>query len=164
MEAIRIAFVAATIVIAASSQDTRTVTEPAFPGTCSALPAHLRSVEGGKTLAEPDESKLDTTRIQQAIDRCPSGQAVELKTADGFDSFLTGPLELRQGVTLLVDSGAILFASRNPRDYDLTAGSCGIVNERGHGCKPLIAATEIRDAAVMGDGTIDGRGWATLFG
>jgi polygalacturonase len=164
MNVVRIVFVVSTVVSAAFAQDTRTVTEPRFPKTCATLAAQLQAVDGGKTIAETDESKLDTVRIQQAIDSCPAGQAVELKAAGGFGAFLTGPLELRQGVTLLLDSGAILFGSRNPRDYDLALGSCGIVNERGHGCKPMLAANEVQHTAVMGDGTIDGRGWAKLIG
>jgi polygalacturonase len=164
MNAVRITFVVATVVTAAFAQDTRTVTEPKLPKTCATLAARLRAVDGGKTIPGVDESKPDTARIQRAIDACPAGQAVELKAAGGFDAFLIGPLELRQSVTLLVDSGAILFGSRNPRDYDLTPGSCGVVNERGHGCKPMMAATEVQHTAVMGDGTIDGRGWANLIG
>ncbi len=57
-----------------------------------------------------------------------------------------------------------LFASRDARDYDLTPGSCGIVSEKGKGCKPLISGDHVAGAAVMGDGTIDGRGWAKLIG
>jgi polygalacturonase len=64
----------------------------------------------------------------------------------------------------LVDSGAVLLGSRNPRDYDLKPGSCGIVNQEGHGCKPLIGADHVAGAGVMGDGVIDGRGGSTLTG
>ena len=149
---------------AAFAQDTRTVTEPRIPPACAALPAQLRAVDGGKTIAAADESKADTGRIQQAIDHCAAGQAVELRASGSLDAFLTGPLELRAGVTLLVDRGVTLFGSRNPRDFDLRPGSCGIVDEHGHGCKPLIAVADVKDAAVMGDGTIDGRGWAKLTG
>src|SRR5205823_14590492 len=98
--------------------------------------------------------------IQKALDSCPAGQAVGLTAG----AFYAGPLQLRAGVTLLVDRGATLFASTNPRDYDLTPGSCGVVNEAGHGCKPLIGAEGIGGAGVMGDGTIDGRGGEKLTG
>src|SRR5215469_2277277 len=150
--------------LACFAQDTRTVTEPKFPQACTALSARLLAVEGGKTIADADESKADTARIQQAIDHCPAGQAVELKSDGASNAFLTGPLELRTGITLLVDGGVTLFGSRNPRDFDLRPGSCGIVDEHGHGCKPMIAVTNVTDAAVMGGGTIDGRGWAKLIG
>ena len=146
----------------ALAQDTRTVTEPAIPAPCATLDARLSAT--GTVLAEADESRLDTVRIQQAIDGCASGKAVELKSGAGHNAFLSGPLELRRGVTLLVDAGAILLASRNPRDYDIEPGVCGTVTERGHGCKPLIHGNEVAGAAVMGDGVIDGRGGAKLLG
>ncbi|HEY6390871.1 MAG TPA: glycosyl hydrolase family 28 protein [Bryobacteraceae bacterium] len=137
--------------------------EPKIPPTCSVVRASLVSVER-HTLAEADESKLDTERIQKAIDSCKPGQAVELKADGAHDAFVSGPLSLRPGITLLIAAKTILFASRNPRDYDLSAGSCGIVNESGRGCKPLIAGDHVANAAVMGDGVIDGRGWAKLTG
>ena len=160
----------------AYGQDTRHVTEPRIPSSCTVLTARLSSLVSaiaGPTLAGADESKPDTVRIQQAMDRCKPGQAVELKPAASHDAFLTGPLELRQGVTLLVDKGAVLFGSRNPRDYDVVPGLCGTITEKkypytqgisGHACKPLIGGHDVADAAVMGDGIIDGRRWAKLLG
>jgi len=54
----------------AQAQDTRQVTEPVIPtARCAVLPANLTAVDSDKTLAEADEGKLDTTRIQRAIDR-----------------------------------------------------------------------------------------------
>jgi polygalacturonase len=145
------------------AQDTRTVTEPVVPPVCASLSARLAAVNG-RTLARADENQLDTQRIQQALDLCPAGQAVELKPAARFRAFLAGPLQLRAGVTLLVARDAILFASRDPRQYDVTPGACGTVDSRGHGCKPLISGDSVPNAAVMGDGVIDGRGWASLIG
>src|SRR6516165_8590703 len=111
------------------AQDTRVVVEPAIPKSCvvlkSALPAPI---------SEADETKPDTLRIQQAVDKCPEGQAVELTGP----AFLSGPLQLRKGVTLLIDAKTTLFASRNARDYDIAPGSCGVVNQKGHGCRALI--------------------------
>jgi polygalacturonase len=146
------------------AQDTRQVTEPVIPPTCTVLTARLAAVNGRSTIAPWDEGQPDTERIQQALDHCTAGQAVELKAEGTNDAFLTGPLELRPGVTLLVDQGAILFASRNPRDYDLKPGSCGILSAHGHGCKALISGDRAPDAAVMGDGVIDGRGGAEIQG
>jgi polygalacturonase len=132
-------------------QDTRQVTEPAVPKTCVTLTNNASKIE---------EDRLDTVRIQQALDNCPPGQAVELTGK----VFLSGPLQLREGVTLLIDAGTTLYGSRNPRDYDLSAGSCGIVDKRGHGCKALISGDHVAHTAVMGGGIIDGRGGATLIG
>jgi polygalacturonase len=107
------------------------------------------------------------------MDRCKRGQAVELKAGGGDDAFLSGPLYLRQGVTLLIDKGVILFGSRNPRDYDLAPGLCGTITEKkypytpgisGRACRPLIGGDHVAGAAVMGDGIIDGRGGYNMIG
>ena len=148
--------------ISGYGQDTRHVMEPKIPPSCIVLEAHLTSQ--GATLAEADESRPDTARIQQALDDCKAGQAVELKADGGHDAFLTAPLQLRPGVTLLVDKGAILFGSRNPRDYDLIPNACGTITPRSHGCKALISGDHVANAAIMGDGIIDGRGGATMLG
>jgi len=56
----------------ATAQDTRTVTEPVIPAFCTKLDAHLTSISDGtyNTLSAADEAKLDTDRIQKAIDGC----------------------------------------------------------------------------------------------
>ena len=87
-----------------------------------------------------------------------------LKAADGKDVFLSGPIELKAGITLLVDTGVTVFASRDPRLYEVSPGSCGLVNESGRGCRPLIHVKDAPHAAVMGDGVIDGRGGSKLLG
>jgi polygalacturonase len=144
------------------AQDTRNVTEPEFPPVCSVLTA--KHPAPGGVLSDASERMPDTARIQQAIDRCDSGKAVELKSSGDKSVFLSGPLLLRPGVTLLIDSSTALFASRDPRDYDITPGSCGVVNEKGRGCKPFILAEGAPGSGIMGDGAIDGRGGANLLG
>jgi polygalacturonase len=147
----------------APAQDTRNVTEPVAPPACTVLTANLSAVDGNKTLAEADEAKLDTARIQQAIDGCKPGQAVVLKAAGARNAFLSGALDLRAGIALVVDAGAILFGSRDPKAYEARPGSCGIVDANGRGCRALINGSNVAGAAVMGDGIIDGRGWAKLL-
>ncbi|MGA2327610.1 MAG: pectinesterase family protein [Bryobacteraceae bacterium] len=144
------------------AQDTRNVAEPRFPAVCAALEARLAAPNGA--LPESSETKPDTARLQSAIDACPPGQAVELKPTGANNIFLAGPLQLKPGVTLLIDAGAALFGSRNPRDYDLAPGSCGMVGQRGRGCRPLILADRAPGSGIMGDGAIDGRGGAKLLG
>ncbi len=136
-------------------QDTRSVTEPMIPPACAALTARA---------AAADDAHPDTERIQAALDHCAAGHAVELKTDGAAGAFVTGPLQLRAGVALLIDAKATLYASLNPRDYDVASGSCGIVNQAGHGCKPLISGNNVAHAAVMGAGAIDGRGGDKLAG
>ena len=98
-----------------AGQDTRTVTEPLLPPACATLDAQLTL--NGHRLAKDDEAKLDTTRIQQALDACGTGRGVVLRIHGAANAFLSGPLELREGVTLVVDKGATLLASRDPSVY-----------------------------------------------
>ena len=162
------------------AQDTRQVTEPKIPASCAQLPAQLRAV--GDKLAEADDSKLDTARIQSALDKCKPGMAVELKPASGNNAFLSGPLEMRTGVTLRIDEGVTLFGSRDPALYEVktegaTPGLCGTIATgaapavfpapqrpapRG-GCRPFISINDAKDVGIMGDGVIDGRGYAKLL-
>ncbi len=145
-----------------AAQDTRTVTEPVVPPVCTALDAHIQAVNN--TLAPADEHMLDTARIQQALDHCPRGQGVLLQAHHIHDAFLSGPLELRAGVALIVGKGVTLYASRDASLYEFTPGSCGKVNNERNGCKPLLSADHVAGASVMGEGTIDGRGGEKILG
>ncbi|MEO7458145.1 MAG: glycosyl hydrolase family 28 protein, partial [Gemmatimonadaceae bacterium] len=148
----------------AAAQDRRTVTEPVTPPACTTLTAGLVAV-GDSTVAEGDEQKLDTRRIQAAIDGCGAGKAVVLAPGDGERrAFLTGPLQLRAGVTLVIGARAMLVASRDPLLYDVEAGRCGTVAKVGKGCLPLISGDRVKGAGLMGPGTLEGRGWAKLLG
>jgi len=148
------------------AQDTRVVTEPKIPATCVKLEAKIVAV--GDALKDADEANADSARIQSAVDGfatgCKPGQAVELAAgAKGANAFLSGPLELKEGVTLLVDKGVTLFASRNPADYDMTGpGTCGTIPSKGP-CKAILTI-RAKNVAIMGDGVIDGRGGAKLLG
>ena len=150
------------LALTAPAQDTRKVTEPRIPAACITLDAAIASSNG--VIAPADESKLDTTRIQSAIDGCAAGKAVVLRARGRNNVFLAGPFALRSGVTLVVAANTALVASRDPRLYDLQPGSCGLVNDKGHGCKPLITGDGATNSGIMGDGSIDGRGGATLLG
>ncbi len=155
-----LALAAASLIYA---QDTRNVSEPSLPPPCATLKAEIG--RAGMSIAPDDESKLDTARIQEALDHCPAGQGVALqRTSERLDAFLSGPLQLRHGVVLIVDRGAYLYASRNPRDYDRKPGICGTITADGHGCKALINGDGVSDSGVMGDGVIDGRGGETMLG
>jgi polygalacturonase len=163
-------FVGAAAVVmtgSALAQDARTVTEPVIPSSCAILDAKLIAIAEGpyKTLASADEAKLDTTRIQNALDTCPKGKAVVLRTHGSSNAFVSGPLELREGVKLVIDRSATLFTSINPALFELAPGSCGVVNtSKGPGCKPFISVKSVSGAGIMGEGVIDGRGGIKLIG
>ena len=144
---------------AAQAQDTRTVTEPVIPPVCATLKALLMAPRG---ISPADEQALDTARIQKGLDDCGEGHALELAADGDHNAFLTGPIEMRKGVTLLVDKGVTLYGSRNPADYELQPGSCGINNPKT-GCKALITGRGVRGAGIMGDGVIDGRGGSRII-
>jgi polygalacturonase len=146
------------------AQDTRNVTEPVIPPACATLAAQLSAIDSNRTVAEVDESKVDTARIQKALDTCAAGKAVVLKADGAHNAFLSGPLDLRANVALVVDVGTILFGSRDAKLYEVRPGSCGIVDQGGRGCRALINGNGVAGASVMGAGTIDGRGWAKLLG
>jgi len=173
----------------AKAQDTRRVTKPVFPPACVTLIAE-KTGEAEK-LAEKFEKTADTARIQQALDRCKPGMAVELAAGKNANAFLSGALELREGVTLLIDKGVVLYGSRDPKDFDpnpadtTTKLLCGTMSNvsaayitaqdaangiapsaqmpQGRPCNPLISVN-VKNAAIMGEGVIDGRGGATVVG
>ncbi len=150
--------------VRAAAQDTRVVTEPTYPQACKVLYAQL-APQNGTLPEEPIERHYrDNARIEKAMADCPAGKAVVLHASKtGRSVFLIGPLKLHAGVTLIVDASAALWGSRDPRNYDVQPGSCGIVGERGPGCKPLILAEDAPHSGIMGEGVIDGRGGAKLL-
>jgi polygalacturonase len=142
----------------AQGQDTRSVVEPTFPPTCSTLQGQQAITNGEPT----SETTFDTTRLQSVLNSCAVGQAVELQTSGTNNAFLIQPITIPTGVTLLVDGGVTVFASRNPADYQISgAETCGTAGTAGNGCNPLFniannAASS--GAGIMGYGVIDGRG------
>jgi polygalacturonase len=150
---------AALIVFALHAQDTRTITEPVIPPACTTLIATLSA-----PISAADESKLDTARIQKALDTCGTGKAVVLKADATHSAFLSGPLDLRAGVALVIDANTTLFASRDAKLYEVRPGACGIVSQSGGGCRALINGNGVAGASIMGAGAIDGRGWAKVLG
>jgi hypothetical protein len=93
---------------------------------------------------------------------------VVLAASNGKRSFVSGPLVLKSGVTLVVDAGATLYASSDPRLFDRGGdnkpGTCGTNDQNGRGCRPLITAENTRGSGIMGRGTIDGRGGEKMLG
>ena len=139
--------------------------EPVAPPTCATLEARLGAPGG--LLSEADEARPDTARIQAAIDACPAGRAVRLVRQGTAKVFLSGPLRLKAGVTLVIDAHTALFGSRDPRDYDIAPGSCGVLSEmgqRGAGLQAAAAGRGRSGSGVMGRGAIDGRGGAVMRG
>jgi polygalacturonase len=153
--------------------------EPSLPSTsqlCKELPAAITSQSNGLLPDNADATNTapDTARIQAAIDACKNASSIGLSTnkavhltlgPNGENAFLAGALNLQSGVTLWLDQGVTLYASRDPRQFDKTKGtaSCGMITASDNGCAALINASKISYGAVMGDGVIDGRGGSPLI-
>ena len=150
--------------------DSRTVVEPVLPAVCATLTAALTSVNDDiPTSVDAVITNPDGARIQAALNTCGgSNQAVELSIdGAGHNAFLTGPLNMPSGVTLLVDPGVFVYFSRNVQDYDVVPGThtCGTVNNNSatSSCLPLIHFNGVANTGIMGFGKLDGRGGDTLI-
>jgi polygalacturonase/sugar lactone lactonase YvrE len=165
------ASVAFTINQFVATGDTRTVAEPSFPAVCNTLTAALTSVNDDLPVSvDATVTNPDGARIQAAINSCANtGKAVELSVdAAGHNAYLTGPLSMPSGVTLLVDPGVYVYFSRNVQDYDAKPGThtCGTVNSASatSSCLPLIdIPASSTNVGIMGFGKLDGRGGDTLI-
>jgi hypothetical protein len=109
----------------------------------------------------PDESDLDTARIQKALDTC-KGKVVKLMSDGANDVFVAAHLTI-DSTTLWVDRKTTLYASRNAELYQKT-GSCGVlgINDSG-ACNDFITVSGT-SPAIVGDGAIDGQGGEPLVG
>jgi polygalacturonase len=158
-----------------------------LPAVCQRLTAQLSTFD--RTFSAVDEATPpDTQRIQAALTACAgTGQAVELAAGEdtsediGEDTdsraFLSGPLSLAGSVTLVIDAGVTLYASRNPANYQIASKTspCGTITAAGDGCSPFITiASHSAHNGIMGKGgrgdgrgrlgTIDGRADLTMLG
>lgn len=152
--------------------DSRQVSQPTVPAVCMAVTSTLAPPSNRRFASGQEASPPDTARVQSALNRCAgSGKAVELAASGGDTAFLSGPLTVQQGETLLVAPGVTLFASANAAQYQLAGKpTCGTVQSNSGGCAPFLSVTGA-NAAIMGTmsgsgafGRIDGRGDVTLVG
>jgi polygalacturonase len=93
--------------------------------------------------ALPGESSLDTSAIQSALNSCGSGKAVKLAATGSNNAFITGPLTVPSGVSLWVDAGVTLYATRDPSVWGSAAA---LISIAGAG------------SGIVGDGVINGQG------
>jgi len=138
------------------------ITEPAPPRACTQLAPQPSSNPRNETAG----TSLDTARIQSALNRCALGRAVELSAgaaASGPAAFISGPLTLPSGVSLIIDTGVTLFASRQAALYDdprkAQATHCGQYDGYGKSCRAFITLDDrANGSGVYGAGAIDGQG------
>lgn len=158
---------------------------PASSAVCTSLAAALNesafsspsatdpAIDNAAALAlSATNSNPDTARIQAALNACGSGKAVKLVAgANGQNAFLAGALNLPSGVTLWIDEGITLNASRYPADFTSSKATstdvCGdaTASTSGDACKAFITLPSgATNSGVVGKGTIDGRGGSALTG
>ena len=107
-------------------------------------PAHIKYgfVGDGKT--------LNTEMFQRAIDECSQKGGGTVSVPAG--NYATGTINLKKGVTLHLEKGAVITGSKNFDDYPELQGR-----------KALIFAEFSDDIGVTGEGTVDGNGTAWVF-
>jgi polygalacturonase len=99
--------------------------------------------------AKGDGSTKDTAAIQKAIDTCAGSKGIV--TISG-GTFITGPLELKSGITFSVAKGATLLGSPDREDFAPYpfAGKTTI--------QPLLRTRNAENIVITGGGVIDGNG------
>ncbi len=101
-----------------------------------------------------DGQTLDTAALQAAIDAAHQRGGGTILFPAGH--YVTGSLFLHSHITLHLDAGAALLGSEDPADYPIVNGRWEGAEQQTHAA--LITGRGLTDIAVMGRGTIDGRG------
>ncbi|MCI0478077.1 MAG: glycoside hydrolase family 28 protein [Anaerolineales bacterium] len=96
----------------------------------------------------------DTSAIQAVIDAAAHAGGGTVFVPAG--QYVVGSIFLRDHITLHLDAGAVLLGSENPVDYPVIRARWEGVTQDTHAS--LIAGEGLKNIAVVGRGTIDGRG------
>lgn len=97
---------------------------------------------------------MNTKALQSLIDK--GGRVVFAK-----GEYHTGQLELKSGVELHLEEGAVILGSTTPYDYNKVETNQSAGDERKDNSQlGLIIAKDALDIAITGKGTIDGQGLA----
>ena len=105
--------------------------------------------------AVSDTNILSTTAIQAAIDQCELSGGGKVTIPAG--KFKTGSLFLKSNVNLYIENGAILFGSRDLKDYTKVKPSY-ISLRTQEATIQLIYAENAHNVSITGHGEIDGQG------
>jgi polygalacturonase len=101
-----------------------------------------------------DGQALNTSAIQSAIAACQEAGGGTVYVPAG--NYVTGPLSMCSNVTLHLDAGATLLGSQNLADYPVVDGRWQGADQKTYAS--LIAGSDLDNIAIVGRGTIDGRG------
>lgn len=103
--------------------------------------------------AKGDGTTMNTAAIQRAIDAAAEGGGTVVFPAG---TYLTGSIFVKTGVTLQVDKGVTLLGSQKIADYPVMQTRIAGIEMRWPAA--LVNIYEQKNAAITGDGTIDGDG------
>lgn len=106
--------------------------------------------------ASGDGNTLDTQAIQKTINECYKAGGGIVYFPPG--NYLSGTLEIKSHITLYLEAGAILWGSKNKKDYMMTNEFRFPDEECTDGF--LLIGKNIQDFTLDGKGTIDGQGSA----
>ena len=135
--------------------------EPRLP-TDAEVCATLTATRFATDMSPPSEENEDTKAINDALTACRGKGAVRLVPTATNNAFLAAHLSVA-GVTLWIDAGVTLYASRDPVKYHRndTCGMLGVNDSQA--CTDFITMSGA-SPAIMGDGVIDGQGGEPLVG
>jgi polygalacturonase len=108
--------------------------------------------------AQGDGKTVDTAAIQKALNECGKAGGGTVRFPAG--TYLSQPISLRSKTTLLLEPGATLKATDDPKDYLPSSVTWeDILQGRAKGpFVNFINGKHLVDVAITGQGTIDGSG------
>jgi hypothetical protein len=143
--------------VACGADDPNLPAEPTLPtDVCQTLTATKSA-----PIEDDPNNPLDTDRIQAALSAC-QGRAVKLVSDGSNHTFVAAHLQVTS-VTLWIDAGTTLYASRNPDLYQKT-GNCGHLGISDSGACTDFITVGGTSPGIVGDGIIDGQGGEPLIG
>ncbi len=92
-----------------------------------------------------DGRTLNTEAFRRAIAACEKQGGGEVVVPVG--TFLSGPIDLKSNMALVLERGAVILASDNFADYEVKGKA-----------RPFISGEKVSNVTIRGEGTIDGAG------
>ncbi len=105
--------------------------------------------------AKADTTRLSTAALQRAIDDCSKAGGGRVGVPAG--DYKIGTIILKSDVHLYLENGATLYGSTDIRDYRPMKSDYVSLRTQ-HNTLQLIYADKVKNVAIDGYGTIDGRG------
>ncbi len=118
------------------------------------VPARAATFSANDYGAKGDGTTMDTAAIQKAIDLAAAkpGSTVTLQPG----TYLTGSIFVKSNVTLRLDKGVTLLGSQNIKDYPVRPSRIAGIEMSWPSA--LVNVYQQQNAAITGEGTIDGDG------